>query len=52
MMKQETKLRKAKTTKSKEKVLQDKVKVSFSSGNKLSLEDIIENYLCSSCIKI
>lgn len=42
--------------KEKEKIseekLKEKVKISFSTGNKLSLEDIIENYLCSICIKI
>ncbi len=36
----------------KEEKQELKVKISFSKENKLSLEDIIENYLCLSCIKI
>ncbi|MBS4750429.1 hypothetical protein KG091_05000 [Carnobacteriaceae bacterium zg-ZUI78] len=43
---------KNKLSKEKEEKIRDKVKVSFSNGNKLSLEDIIENYLCAACIKI
>lgn len=31
--------------KTSEEKLKEKVKISFSTGNKLSLEDIIENYL-------
>lgn len=38
--------------KTSEDKLKEKVKISFSTGNKLSLEDIIENYLCAACIKI
>lgn len=38
--------------KTSEEKLKEKVKISFSTGNKLSLEDIIENYLCFICIKI
>lgn len=51
-MKKENKLSKEKNEKTKEEKMKDKVKISFSTGNKLSLEDIIENYLCATCIKI
>ncbi|MBU0279132.1 MULTISPECIES: hypothetical protein [unclassified Gemella] len=51
-MKSKNKLSKEKEEKTKEEKIRDKVKVSFSNGNKLSLEDIIENYLCAACIKI
>lgn len=51
-MKTQNKLSKEKREKDKDERLKDKVKISFSSGEKLSLEDIIENYLCTKCIKI
>lgn len=51
-MKSKKKLSKEKVEKTKEEKMKNKVKISFSNGNKLSLEDIIENYLCAACIKI
>lgn len=51
-MKKENKLSKQGLDKKKEEKMKDKVKISFSTENKLSLEDIIENYLCAACIKI
>lgn len=51
-MKKENKLSNKESEKKKEEKMKDKVKISFSTGNKLSLEDIIENYLCVACIKI
>lgn len=51
-MKKENKLLKEKPKMTREEKIKDKVKISFSTDNKLSLEEIIENYLCSACIKI